>query len=124
MPYLQLEDRQGDAMKKRIFIMFLLLALAGFYAMTANAKGQGGAVDPTQTAQATQTEAAQTCTVTTGIHNGTVNLRECKGAACGAVLDILTEGASLTIITAGEYVNVTTESGVTGWLNSKYCKGK
>jgi len=112
-------------MKKRIFIMFLLLAvMAGFYAMTATAKGEGA--NPTQTAQASQTatEAAQTCTLTTGIHNGTVNLRACPGAACGAVLDILTEGASLTILTAGEYVNVTTESGVTGWLNKKYCKGK
>jgi SH3-like domain-containing protein len=115
-------------MTKRIMTMFLLLAVvAGFYAMTANAKGQGGVkLNPTQTAQASQTatEAAQTCTVTTGIHNGTVNLRECKGAACGAVLDILTEGASLNIVTAGEWMNVTTQSGVTGWLNKKYCKGK
>ena len=106
-------------MKKKIFIMFLLLALAGFYAMTANAQGQGVA-SPKPTAQASQTatEAAQTCTVTTGIDNGTVNLRACPGAACGAVLDILTEGASLAIVSTGEYVNVTTESGVTGWLTS------
>jgi SH3-like domain-containing protein len=106
--------------------MFLLLAVvAGFYAMTANAKGQEVA-SPKPTAQASQTatESAQTCTVTTGIHNGTVNLRACPGAACGAVLDILTEGASLNIVTAGEWMNVTTESGVTGWLKKKYCKGK
>jgi hypothetical protein len=51
-----------------------------------------------------------------------VNLRECKGAACGAVLDILTEGATLNIVTAGEWIRVTTESGVTGWLNKKYCE--
>jgi SH3-like domain-containing protein len=112
-------------MTKRIITMFLLLALAvGLYAMNATAKGEGA--NPTQTAQASQTatKAAQTCTLTTGISNGTVNLRACPGAACGAVLDILTEGESLTIITAGEYVNVTTKSGVTGWLNKKYCKGK
>jgi hypothetical protein len=113
-------------MTKRILTMFLLLAVvAGLYAMTATAKGEG-VPGPTQTAQASQTatKAAQTCTLTTGISNGTVNLRACPGAACGAVLDILTEGESLTIITAGEYVNVTTKSGVTGWLNKKYCKGK
>ncbi len=104
--------------------------MAGFYAITTNAKADSGDYGPTPTAPRsptatlTATEAAQRCTLTTGIHNGTVNLRACPGAACGAVLDILTEGASLTIITAGDYVNVTTESGVTGWLNSKYCKGK
>jgi uncharacterized protein YgiM (DUF1202 family) len=44
---------------------------------------------------------------------------------CGAVLDILTEGESLTILsTAGEYVRVTNASGAAGWLNLKYCKGK
>ncbi len=110
-------------MTRRILSMFLLLALvAGLYAMTANAKGEGLKVDPTQPAQPTQTEAARTCIITTGIESGMVNLRACPGAACGAVLDIMTEGERLTIITAGEYVNVTTESGVTGWLNSKYCK--
>jgi hypothetical protein len=113
-------------MKKTITLLFLLAVVAGFYALAVNAKGQGS--EPTPTAQASQTpkptQTAQVCTVTTGINNGTVNLRACPGAACGAVLDILTEGESLTIITAGEYVNVTTESGVTGWLNKKYCKGK
>jgi hypothetical protein len=72
----------------------------------------------------TATRSAQICTVTTGIDGGTVNLRACKGAACGAVLDILTEGESLTIITTGKWMNVKTENGATGWLNSKYCKGK
>lgn len=115
-------------MKKTMTLLFLLAVVAGFYALAVNAKGQGS--EPTPTAQAsqtpkpTQTEAAQVCTVTTGITSGAVNLRACPGSMCGAVLDILTEGESLTILTAGEYVNVTTKSGVTGWLNSKYCKGK
>jgi hypothetical protein len=36
----------------------------------------------------------------------------------------VTEGESLTILTAGLWAKVMTEAGVTGWLNSKYCKGK
>lgn len=117
-------------MKKAFTLLFLLAVLAGFYAITTNAKADGGDHGPTPiaprspTATLTPAEAAQVCTLTTGISNGTVNLRACPGAACGAVLDILTEGASLAIVSTGEYVNVTTESGVTGWLNSKYCKGK
>jgi hypothetical protein len=69
--------------------------------------------------------------VNTGIDGGTVNLRACPGAACGRVLDILTEGASLTIVSTGEstgyaslYVNVETAGGVAGWLNKKYCEVK
>jgi len=80
-------------------------------------------------AQASQTasaEHADNCIVRTGIIGGTVNLRECKGAACGEVVDILQEGETVTIITAGEYYNVTTDSGAAGWLNSKYisCSGE
>jgi uncharacterized protein YgiM (DUF1202 family) len=52
-----------------------------------------------------------------------VNLRSCAGTSC-AVLDIVTEGERLTILTAGNWTHVTTEDGVSGWLNSKYCKGK
>jgi ABC-type transporter MlaC component len=53
-----------------------------------------------------------------------VNLRECKGAACGAVVDVLTEGESLIIVSASEWINATTQGGITGWVNKKYCKGK
>lgn len=113
-------------MKKTMTLLFLLAVVAGFYALAVNAKGQGNESTrtPTATAQPSQTATVMpwTCTVRTGITSGAVNLRACPGAACGAVLDILTEGETLTVITAGEYVNVTTESGVTGWLNSRYCK--
>lgn len=120
-------------MTKRILKMFLLLALAVgfyFYAMTAKVKGDGGAVSPTQTAQPStgllrlsQTAKPDTCKVYTGVDGGTVNLRTCAGTSC-AVLDIVNEGESLNIVTAGLWVNVTTKDGVTGWLNSIYCKGK
>lgn len=116
-------------MSKRIMTIFFLLALmAGLYAMTAKADGGAVVVRPTRTAQPSPTlaptDAPKTCNVITGIEDGTVNLRACPGAMCGAVLDVLTEGERLTILTAGDYVNVTTESGVTGWLNKNYCKGK
>lgn len=116
-------------MTKRIFIMFVLLALAvGLYFMQG--KADGGEVKPTQTARPTATNTLEVCNVQTGIEGGTVNLRTCGGLSC-AVVDIVTEGERLTILTAGAstgyaslWMNVTTESGVTGWLNSKYCKGK
>lgn len=107
-------------MTKRIFTMFLLLALAvGLYFIQG--KADGGEVKPTQTAQPTATNTPEVCNVQTGIEGGTVNLRTCGGVSC-AGLGIVTEGERLTILTAGAWMNVTTESGVTGWLNSKYCE--
>lgn len=115
-------------MTKRTMTMFILLALAGlFYAMTA--KAGGGESPPTPTAQPSRTPtqtAANTptvCRVQTGIEGGTVNLRTCAGVSC-AVLDIVTEGEPLTVLTAGAWAHVMTEDGVMGYINSKYCKGK
>lgn len=109
-------------MIKKILVMLLLLA-AGLYAMTVTQKGETVA-DPTQThVVPTATAKPETCKVYTGVEAGTVNLRACAGTSCG-VIDILTEGESLTIITAGEWVNVTNADGIKGWLNSKYCEVK
>jgi uncharacterized protein YgiM (DUF1202 family) len=114
-------------MTKKILAMFFFLALAvGLYAMTGKASG-GAVVNSTQTAQpsrtATNTAAAVTCEVYTGIDGGTVNLRTCAGTSC-AVLDIVTEGERLTVLAAGNWAHVTTKDGVTGYINSNYCKGK
>jgi uncharacterized protein YgiM (DUF1202 family) len=110
---------------KRITIMFLVLALAvGFYAMTVKTKGDGTKADPTQPAQPSQTAESVdpgTCHVFTGVDGGTVNLRTCAGTSC-AVLDIVAEGESLDIVRAGAWANVTTEDGVTGFINFTYCK--
>lgn len=110
-------------MTKKIIFMFLLLVLAvGMYAMKATAKGDRVA-DPISTAQPSQTAKPEACKVYTGVDAGTVNLRACGSIAC-EVLDTLTEGESLTIVKAGLWTQVTRADGVTGWLNSKYCKGK
>lgn len=110
-------------MSKRIMTMFLLLAVAvGVYFTQGKADSEP---KPTQTptARPTATGTPSVCNVQTGIDGGTVNLRTCGGLSCG-VMRVLTEGERLTIRTAGAWMNVTTEDGVTGWLNSKYCKGK
>jgi uncharacterized protein YgiM (DUF1202 family) len=105
-------------MKKKITFMLLLLALvAGLY-VTAGAKGDR-VPDPTSTAARIAT--AEACRVNTGVDAGTVNLRACGSVACG-VLDIVTEGERLTIVTAGAWTQVTRADGVTGWVNSNYCK--
>ncbi len=78
---------------------------------------------PTPEAIRIPTLTAGTCNVDTGIEGGTVNLRECAGTAC-SVLAVVTEGERLDILTSGEWMNVTTVDGVTGWINSNYCIGK
>ena len=108
-------------MTKKIFVMLILLAcVAGLY-VTAGVKGDRVEADPTSTAARIAT--AEACEVYTGVDAGTVNLRACGSIAC-EVLDTLTEGESLTIVKAGLWIQVTRADGVTGWLNSRYCKGK
>lgn len=106
-------------MTKKIFAMLLLLAcLAGLY-VTAGA--QGDRVEAVTTSTAARIATAEACEVYTGVDAGTVNLRACGSVACG-VLDIVTEGERLTIVTAGAWTQVTRADGVTGWVNSNYCK--
>jgi len=123
-------------MTKYILGMLFVLALFGglfAYAANATAKGQGAAIH-TQAIQPTarpstallrlsQTAKPNTCEVYTGIERGTVNLRTCAGTSC-AVVKVLTEGQSLNVLTAGTWSKVTTSNGVTGYINSIYCKGK
>jgi len=113
---------------KTIVLLCLLVCLL---ALTACLEVPAGtAITPTVTATVTvtataaaPTAAAVTCEVYTGIDGGTVNLRTCAGTSC-AVLDIVTEGERLTVLAAGNWAHVTTKDGVTGYINSNYCKGK
>jgi len=109
-------------------MLFVLVLFGGLYAYAANATANGqGAADPTQatqpTARPSQIAKPNTCEVYAGIERGTVNLRTCAGTSC-AVVKVLTEGESLNILTAGTWAKVMTSNGVTGFINSIYCKGK
>jgi uncharacterized protein YgiM (DUF1202 family) len=58
-----------------------------------------------------------------------VNLRACPGADC-VILGTLTGGQIVTILATqtapdgGTWSNVTTQTGQTGWVNSRYLEGR
>ena len=108
--------------KKILLLLSLLVVLA---CSTTSTKSLAILATQTATAQPTQTAAVTpgVCEVVTGVDGGTVNLRACGSTSC-AVVDIVTEGKRLDIVTPGLWTQVTTEDGATGWINSNYCKGQ
>jgi uncharacterized protein YgiM (DUF1202 family) len=109
-------------MNAKTIVLLCLLALTACLEVPA-----GTAITPTATVTAaaptatvTPTVGGAVCVVRTGYDSGTVNLRTCAGVTC-AVLDIVTEGERLTVLTAGDWAHVE-KDGVTGWLNSKFCE--
>jgi hypothetical protein len=121
--------------KKKIPLFFILITL--FWAtlacsLTDQNKSVGAvmaiATAPTQTA--TQTATLQpsvtatngpACVVRTGVTGGRVNLRACAGLGC-AVVAVLADGDSLAVISGGDWIQVQTADGLTGYVNSKYCQ--
>jgi len=61
------------------------------------------------------------CVVVTGVQDGRVNLRTCPGLTCG-VVGVLAEGDNLIILQPGEWSQVRTLEGVTGYVKSEFCK--
>ena len=61
------------------------------------------------------------CSVLTGINAGALNLRSCAGIQC-EIIGALSEGEKLTIVTPGLWLEVRTGDGLTGYINSKFCK--
>ncbi len=61
------------------------------------------------------------CTVTTGVPAGYLNIRIGAGVQY-AVIDQLQEGDELIILARGAWLKVETHQHQTGWINSKYCK--
>ncbi len=61
------------------------------------------------------------CTVTTGVPAGYLNIRTGAGVEYG-VIDQLHEGDELIILARGAWLKVETPQHQTGWVNSKYCK--
>ena len=76
--------------------------------------------DETPKATQSPTPTPQRCTVDTGQPQGRLNLRACSSTDC-AVIEVLAEGDRLTILAAGDWLNVQTETGAAGFVNSKYC---
>lgn len=113
---------------KKVFLLFafVFVLLACSLSQTAPSRTNGAAALkgqlfplPTQTTTPTATPAL--CVVVTGLHEGRVNLRTCAGLAC-SVSSVLTEGQPLTLLQAGAWSQVRTGAGVTGYINSKFCK--
>jgi uncharacterized protein YgiM (DUF1202 family) len=109
---------------KKVFLLFVVIGAIfayGYYSVSS--KANNPAV-PTSTAFLLPTQTpVNTCTVQTGIDTGRVNLRACPGTNCG-VLSVLADGELLQVIGAGDWLKVQTKSQMTGYINSKFCKGQ
>jgi len=78
--------------------------------------------EQTVSASLTLSPAPHVCQVKTGIDAGALNLRTCGGTDCPVAI-VLHEGETLTQTEqepVNEWMEVKTESGFVGWLNSKY----
>jgi len=117
---------------KKVFVLSLVIvfvSLACSLSQAATSRTNGAAALKGQlfplltqtTTTATRTATLARCVIVTGLQDGRVNLRTCAGLACG-VSSVLTEGQPLTVLQAGRWLQVRTGAGVTGYLNSKFCK--
>lgn len=77
---------------------------------------------PSITATATRTPTPRpSCIVTTGYQRGAVNVRA-GGEVQAAVIQIVHEGETLTVITRAAWLEVITSQGKRGFINSRYCQ--
>lgn len=122
-------------MKKTLFAL-LALALAGLACSLTDKPQSLAAQLPTVTKTAAAPAATQEAATPSPTPPGlalvmaqAVNLRACPGLDC-VILDTLTGGQSVTVITTqaapdgGTWSNVTTQTGQTGWVNSRYLEIK
>lgn len=123
---------KGRCYLKKIFVLLFVLvgaSLAYGLAQAATMRTNGAvlkaqpfpALTQKATTTATHTATPARCVIVTGLQQGRVNLRTCAGLAC-AVSSVLTEGQTLTVLQPGRWVQVQTGAGLTGYLNSKFCK--
>ena len=104
--------------------IYLLIALLAFPALACTSSAAQLTHPTDQPAQLAPTETAipATCTITAF---ETLNLRAGPGTA-EAVKAVLSKGDQLTILPdppQGAWIHVRAGD-LTGWINSKYCKGK
>ena len=104
-----------------LFLVFLLAACNPYQTTPApTATATGTATPAMRTIVPMPTPTPQTCTVTTGVPDGTLNIRTGEGTSY-AVIGTLKEGQQLTIIQAGKWLKVSTRT-TTGFINSSYCR--
>jgi uncharacterized protein YgiM (DUF1202 family) len=109
---------------------FYILAAAAIFAISCsltNGATMSAAVLKTPTerpqradtlkAERIPTPSPKRCKVTAGL----LNLRAGAGTSY-SVLAVLDEGDDLTILTAGDWIEVQTDKGAAGFVNSKYCR--
>lgn len=71
----------------------------------------------------TQTPAPRVCIVKTGVPEGSLNIRTGAGIE-HSIITTLSEGQRLILTAAaarGDWIEVTTNQAITGWINSRYC---
>ncbi len=114
--------------EKRIFDFALwLIAVCVLLALLTSCSPYAESyAEPTATARGSPTITRTptphpTCTVTTGIPFGSLNIRTGAGVSY-AVMGLLHEGDTLQVITRGAWLKVKTIQHKIGWINSKYCK--
>ncbi len=104
-----------------LFVVIGAIFAYGYYSVSSKANNQAV---PTSTAFLLPTSTpADYCTVQTGMDTGRVNLRACPGTNCG-VKSVLADGQALQVIGAGDWLKVRTPDNLTGYIYSKFCKGK
>ena len=116
--------------KRKTFLLLAALVALAISCSITNGATMSAAVLKTPTerpqradtlkAERIPTPSPQHCTVDTGTAAGRLNMRACAGTNCG-VLAVLDEGDRLTVLTAGDWIEVQPDKGAAGWINSKYC---
>ena len=116
--------------KRKTVLLLAALAMLAISCSLTNGATSGAAIlakplgtptaaqidQPIQPAQ-TPTPAPQRCTVKAHA----LNLRACGGTDCGVIF-VLDEGDRLIVLAAGDWLNVQTEAGAAGFVNSNYCE--
>ena len=107
---------------KRFFILALAALLVISCSLTNGATiaaqiKPASTETPASTPSPSPTPSPERCQVSAGL----LNLRACPGTHCG-VLAVLQQGDLLTVLERGHWLNVKTDTGAAGFINSKYCK--
>lgn len=106
----------------RAVILIVLTSCSPYAAMPATATPSTTATGTAPAATVTaSTTPRPSCVIETGYDAGRVNLRR-AATRNSAALDVLHEGERVTVLHAGQWMNVQTREGLAGFIYSRYCK--